>query len=147
MSETEIDDIVQEVMVQIVRSIGAFHLDSSKGRFRSWLKTIVSNKIRDHWRRQQTRRKHIARKLPVTSEDEPFEEVIHGEERTLLMKAMEAIRSSSNPTTWKCFEEHGLNERPAVEVAQELNLSVDAVYTNCSRTAARLHSRCQKLRG
>ncbi|MDP6448207.1 MAG: sigma-70 family RNA polymerase sigma factor, partial [Pirellulaceae bacterium] len=46
------DDVVQEVMLVVARRFGDFHRQRT-GAFRSWLKTIAVNCLRDHWRRQK----------------------------------------------------------------------------------------------
>ncbi|MEJ2851837.1 MULTISPECIES: sigma-70 family RNA polymerase sigma factor [unclassified Saccharothrix] len=49
-SDGDVDDVVQETMVRVVRGIGGLR---EPERFRSWLVAITVNQIRDHRSRQQ----------------------------------------------------------------------------------------------
>lgn len=46
------EDILQESLQSICCSIENFHRDSTKGKFRGWLRTIVDRRIADHFRQQ-----------------------------------------------------------------------------------------------
>ncbi|MCH9727394.1 MAG: RNA polymerase sigma factor [Planctomycetes bacterium] len=52
-SQSDVEDLVQDVLVVIVRRIPDFQRGSQCGSFRSWLKTITINCLRDHWRRKK----------------------------------------------------------------------------------------------
>ena len=141
------DDILQEVVCQLLKTIGSFQLDDTKGRFRSWLSTIVMNKIRDHFRRQkwrayvdsEARLENLMAKASTAGED--------AEHGGILERAMTIVEARSHSKTWNCFVEHHLQQRPAADVAEELNLTVDAVYANTLRTKIRIQELVQKMKG
>ena len=54
-SDHTAEDIVQDVLATVFREQGVFCYDSQRGRFRSWLGTIVRNKIAEHRRRPSQR--------------------------------------------------------------------------------------------
>src|SRR5262249_1017458 len=45
------EDVTQEICVKLLRELPSY--DAAKGRFRSWLKTVVNNALTDYWRRQR----------------------------------------------------------------------------------------------
>src|SRR5262249_5664344 len=46
----EIDDLVQEIFLAVVRSLPSFSHSGRRGAFRSWLRTIASNYSCDYWK-------------------------------------------------------------------------------------------------
>ena len=48
------DDIRQEVMTVVLRQIGDFNHNGQAGAFRSWLRSITANCMREFWRNGTT---------------------------------------------------------------------------------------------
>jgi RNA polymerase sigma-70 factor (ECF subfamily) len=133
----EVPDILQDLFVRILKNISQFQ--SHRGRFRAWLRAIVKNRIHD-WYRLQCRQASPAESLSwCLSAEEDFDR-LHREE--ILRVGMQAIRESSQPLTWYCFQRHVLEQQPASAVAEELGLSTNAVYLNSSRTLGRIREWC-----
>ena len=44
-------DVLQETMILVIRKLPVFEYDPARGRFRNWLLTLVSGKVRDAMRR------------------------------------------------------------------------------------------------
>ncbi|TWT49823.1 RNA polymerase sigma factor CnrH [Thalassoglobus neptunius] len=141
-----IDDVVQDVMIQIMHSIGRFERDESKGRFRSWLKCVVVNKIRDRWRSGKVRRATSLQEACAAVEAQEAGDDLRVEQRSMMHRAIAQVKEASLSKTWKCFDLHCLQKMPAADVAIELGLSENAVYANCSRTLTRIRTRCQELK-
>src|SRR5262245_22534696 len=51
LAEHDVDDVTQEVLAVVVRRLPEFRHNGRVGAFRTWLKTITANCLRDHWRR------------------------------------------------------------------------------------------------
>lgn len=147
LPEDEAADLVQEVFVVLVRKLPEFHYEPG-GSFRAWLKTIAVNKWRDHCRRPR-RPQQLDEDRPVPSRDDSLEEVILFDEaeyrRRLVAQAMELMREDFNPVTWQAFWEHGVEGRPAADVAAELKLSAGAVYSAKFRVLDRLRKELNGL--
>src|SRR5882724_1202496 len=74
---SDIDDCAQEVWIDLVKNLPAFSLDNSRGRFTSWLFTIVRNKAADMTRREARRPADpmpgsCAECLPAADDDPAF---------------------------------------------------------------------------
>ncbi len=52
LTETEADDVVQETMISVAKSMPGFNYDPSAGSFRSWLALIVRRRVADCIRKQ-----------------------------------------------------------------------------------------------
>src|SRR5262245_8333282 len=48
--DADADDVIQEVLVVVVRRLPAFAHSRRMGAFRTWLKAVVANKLGDHLR-------------------------------------------------------------------------------------------------
>src|SRR5262245_14362049 len=48
--DSDADDIIQEVLVVVVRRLPEFAHSRRMGAFRTWLKTVAKNKLRDYLR-------------------------------------------------------------------------------------------------
>src|SRR5688572_20245406 len=51
LQESDTADLVQDVLVVVFRKLSLFQRTGSCS-FRKWLRTVMSNKMRDHWKRR-----------------------------------------------------------------------------------------------
>jgi RNA polymerase sigma-70 factor (ECF subfamily) len=138
------DDLVQEVFAILVRQLPAFRYDPRK-RFRAWLWTVTVNKARERRRQSAGAPPETNQALDqVSGPDE--DEAAEAEYRDyLLRRALEILRPEFTESTWKAFWECAMAGRPAAEVAAELDLSLNAVYTAKSRVLRRLRRELEGL--
>jgi RNA polymerase sigma-70 factor (ECF subfamily) len=131
-------DLVQDVFTILVQTLPTFDYDRN-GRFRSWLRTITMNKLRD-----RKRRSALLRQQPLEAGCEPalpddveaFWEAEY--RRELIHRALELMRADFAPVTWRACWEFVANGRSAADVAKELGLSENAVYLAKCRILRRL---------
>jgi RNA polymerase sigma-70 factor (ECF subfamily) len=137
-------DIVQEVFAVLVRKLPTFQYDENGG-FGRWLRTITVNKCRDHLRRQASRPAQT--NIDPAPEDMDSVAQFTEEEyrRRLARLALEIMREEFEPKTWKACWEHVVSGRPAKEIAQDLGMSVGAVYVAKSRVLRRLREELDGL--
>ncbi len=145
LQEADAADLVQDVFAILVRVLPTFDHDREKS-FRSWLRTIALNRWRDFCRRRAL--------LPVAVGDGPLANLVESVDgrpweeaeyrRQLLSQALQLLRADFQPLSWRAFEEHALNGRPAAEVAARLGMTMGAVYAAKFRVLARLR---EDLRG
>jgi RNA polymerase sigma-70 factor (ECF subfamily) len=145
LDEADAGDLVQDVFVILLKELPRFEYDPAHS-FRAWLKTVVLNRWRNQLKRQA---RAPARAGDGFLADVPapgnglFEEQEY--RRQLLLRALELLRGEFQPATWKAFHEHGMNGRPAVEVAAELATTVGAVYAAKCRVLGRLREHLHGL--
>lgn len=137
LQEPDAADLVQDVFAVLVQKMPSFVYNPDQS-FRSWLRTILTNKVRARARRAEatadaTRTVELADVAATTEFLETQEE-----RRQLLQRALGCLRSEFQAKTWDAFRLTALVGRPAQEVAVELNLSINAVYIARSRVLHRL---------
>ena len=145
LEQSDRDDVVQDVLLVVLRRLPQFEHNQRAGAFRTWLRTITVNCLRDHWRTRRLR--------PLVGGDTSFVEALNqladdnselsrqwDEEHDLMVtrKLLDSIRDNIEESTWRAFEAVALQEKPAAEVATELRISVASVYQAKSRVLARL---------
>jgi RNA polymerase sigma-70 factor (ECF subfamily) len=146
--EEDTREIVQDVFVRLVKTLPEFRLDREKGRFRTWLWQICQSALVDWARRRRRRTKaedgwlnRLCEARP-SSESDSDVEWITMHRRRIFAYALETVRKRSRPKTWACFDLHLLQRRPSVEVARELDLTVNNVDVNSSRILERVRKFC-----
>jgi RNA polymerase sigma factor (sigma-70 family) len=137
MQPADAADVTQEVMARVAKSIPTFDYDPERGRFRSWLGTIVAHQIATHHSR-------TGRGVALT---EHIEELAtsetdwnHDFTEHVLTVSMERIRGEFKGKTWEAFIATWVRQETPVEVAAKLGIAIHAVYVNKSRVLMRLQS-------
>ena len=145
LQDADASDVTQDVLRTTIRTMPAFDYNPRRGRFRGWLRTVTMNQVRDHKSRGQHREQGtgdtgvhqwLSQQSRQSETDEDFWEREYRER--LFQWAAERVRVQFRDASWRAFEETTVNGRPAVEVAEELGLSVGAVYIAKSRVLAKL---------
>jgi RNA polymerase sigma-70 factor (ECF subfamily) len=144
-SEDDASDLVQEVFVILLQTLPTFEYDPERGGFRSWLRTLLLNKLRDRKRRQARDEKALAQHGPEAQLPDIAEVFSEAEyRRELSRRALRLMQSEFAPATWKACWETVVEGRPAVEVGRELGITENAVYIARCRVLRRLR---QELSG
>src|SRR5687767_10102662 len=55
LSHDDADDVVQEVLTVVVRRLPSFQHNQRPGAFRTWLRVITANCLREFWRARRLR--------------------------------------------------------------------------------------------
>jgi RNA polymerase sigma-70 factor (ECF subfamily) len=134
------DDILQDVMMSLTKSMPGFAYDPAKGKFRSYLKTVVIHAI---VRRSCQKKGDV----PLESEgaalndnaDEAQESQWESEWRQYHLRlAMKTILVEFNRADVSAFERYALGGEDARTTAAMLHLSVEQVFQAKSRILRRL---------
>jgi RNA polymerase sigma-70 factor (ECF subfamily) len=145
------DDLVQEVLSAVVRDLPAFEHNRRPGAFRTWLHTILVNRLRAFWRAQHTQPVLMSgpaldqRLAQLEASDGDLNRLWEQEhDRHVLRRLLELVEPEFTPATWQAFRRVTLEGQPAPRVAAELGLSVNSVWLAKSRVLRRLRqeSRC-----
>jgi RNA polymerase sigma-70 factor (ECF subfamily) len=136
VSATDAPDVFQEVFAAVAAHVGDFHRDRPGDSFRGWLWTITRNKVRDLFRRRQGRAQaqggtdaqvrfsQIPEDASASSLADPRSE----DRIALAQRALTLVRAEIEDRTWEAFWRLTVDGRPGAEVAEELEMSIQAVY-------------------
>ncbi|MBI4717515.1 MAG: sigma-70 family RNA polymerase sigma factor [Planctomycetes bacterium] len=135
------DDIVQDVLLALTKSMPGFQYDPARGRFRSYLKTAVLHAI---FRRSCQKRGDV----PLTSVESAtgaadanpeVDEVWEAEWRQYHLRlAMRMIAAEFNEADRAAFDAYAVQGRSALETAETMGMTVDQVYQAKSRILKRI---------
>lgn len=141
------DDLVQDVLVVVMREMPGFRHNQRPGAFRSWLKGIVINRLRNFWRARNRGgasaggEAMLARLDELADDRSQLSHVWQQEhDRHLAGKLLELIEPRFTPTTRQAFRRLVLDGADADTVAAELGLSLNAVFTAKSRVLRELRA-------
>jgi RNA polymerase sigma-70 factor (ECF subfamily) len=145
LPEQDADDVVQEVLAVVVRKLPQFQRKEQTGAFRSWLRKITVNCLRDHWRSRRGR--------PAASGDSDLQAIFdqledpHSDlsrlwdqehDRHVTQRLLEVIRPRFEPATFRAFQRVALEGASPDLVAAELGITVNAVFIAKSRVLGQL---------
>lgn len=151
LEPADADDIVQEVMTVSAREIASFRHNGRKGAFRTWLRGVTANRLREHWRQR--------RRLPTTDANNPAiildqladdaSELSQPWDREhdqhVVSQLLKMIAADFEPKTWRAFRAFVVEGRTATAVATELGITPGAVWTAKSHVLKRLREAGKEL--
>lgn len=124
LSQTDCEDLVQEVMLVCCQRIGYSFYDRSKGRFRSWLTTVTRNII---WQQQRKNRRPQPDDLPAY-DDEINQSFMKQYEQFLLESCLKLLQERVTTETYSAFDMLCLQQLPTEEVSRITRKSPTALY-------------------
>ena len=144
LSVPDAEDAAQETMLAFVKAFRGGKYDRDKGRLSDWLFGIARNVILN-FRSHRPPERFIADKTTGTSfcdqiQDDRSIKLSWDSEwrRMVLTKCFEQARKEFDPRVFKAFELYALAQTAADEVAQQLEMSQNAVYIAKCRVLSRL---------
>jgi RNA polymerase sigma factor (sigma-70 family) len=151
LGEADRDDLTQDVLAVVVRRLPEFEHNQRTGAFRTWLRSIVSNRLRDFWRAQQGRARAVGgsdfvRRLEEL--EDPASGLSHlwdrEHDRHVADQALEHLQPQFQPMTWQAFDLVARQGRRPAEAAAQLGMTVNAVLLAKSRVLRALR---REIRG
>jgi RNA polymerase sigma-70 factor (ECF subfamily) len=143
------DDLVQEVLAAVVKDLPKFQHPGHGGAFRGWLRAILVNRLRSQWRAGRARAVttdylQLADTLadPASDLSRRWDEQ---HDRDVLARLLELMEREFEPKTLRAFRRVGLEGAKPRDVAEELGMSVGAVYEAKSSVLRRLRQEAQGL--
>lgn len=137
----DFDDVLQDVLLALTKAMPGFEYDPSRGKFRSYLKTVTVHAIfaRSRQKRGEVALEDVKTFADAAAADASIDGVWDEQWRQYHLKnAMRVIESEFNDADVAAFRQYGVAGRSAGEVAGELGVSVDSVYQAKSRILKRL---------
>jgi RNA polymerase sigma-70 factor (ECF subfamily) len=148
----EVDDLVQDILLTVVRSLPAFTHSGRCGAFRAWLRTIARNSACDFWRDRERQARAsgdtgVAELLgqledPDSSLNRQWEAQ---HDAYVLRYLLDLMELEFEQTTVQAFRQVALEGAAPETAAQELGLTVGAVYKAKSRVLLRLRQEAEGL--
>ena len=153
LQDADAADLAQDTLRLVLRAAPQFVYDPQKGTFRGWLFTIARNEIRKF----VTRKAHVNRGTGDTDvkrmlDEMPAVEPSEAEwDREFLVhqfhSAAKRIKGEFREATWEAFWRSIVLGEPCETVANELGISLGAVYISRSRVAARIRNEIETVSG
>ncbi|HBE67385.1 MAG TPA: sigma-70 family RNA polymerase sigma factor [Planctomycetaceae bacterium] len=124
------EDVAQEILFSVARSVERFKPDRERAKFRTWLWRIARCRIADFIENgsRQPHQNSGQTELAVTLAADDQAAVIHDVQVGLFRVASEAIRRRVAPTTWQAFEMTAIEGQSVQAAASATKLSVGSVY-------------------
>lgn len=141
------DDLCQDILIKLWKNLQKFKYDPDKGRFRSWLKTIIRNSSIDFYRKKKKIHENEVRSLDNSFDDteistqiseKDLDKIIDQEWRThvttLAMKRVEKSFSGNAVEVFKMV----LDEIPTKEISSRLSIADSSVHKLRKRVEEKL---------
>ena len=144
LGATDAEEIAQQCLEVIVRQISGFRKRSS---FRSWLRAIVANKVKKHFRERKKWSTAGADALAdaVGTEEAPDAAWDRQWELAHLAYCMEDLRSYFAEHTVRAFQLYVIHEVPVAVIASLLGMTPNQIYVAKSRVTRRIKERFSEL--
>ena len=131
----ESEDIAQDVLLKLLRAMQRFEYNPNQ-KFRSWLRTITRNAVRDALRSRKSRLDRGTGDTHVRAMIEGFEgkgdqladQVVGRLHQDLLVEAEANVQRRVEDRTWKAYCLSKAGDKQARDISAETGMSVAAVY-------------------
>ncbi len=145
LQPADIDDLTQNALAVVLRRLPEFRHNGRTGAFRTWLRGIVGNVLRDHLRAAERRPDGGEQLLAeVENPDSDLNRRWDEEhDRYVLRGLLELVHPEFAAATWDAFRLTTIEGRNTAEVAAELGLTPNAVRIARSRVMARLRQEAE----
>ena len=153
LQPADADDLAQQVLASVARTIDRWEIDHRRARFRTWLTRVATNAIFNALTRGAPDRGSgnsdihdlLAQQPAVEAEASQF---IRLEQRREVFRwAARQIRPEFHPATWDAFWMTAVEGCAAAAASDELKLSIGSVYAARSRVMRRLKEKVQEWQG
>ena len=148
----DLEDLSQDVLLSVVKNLPTFEHSGRRGAFRSWLRTIICSRTTDYWRAVDAGTKAsggsgaTAALQQIADPDSDLNRQWDEEhDRYVLNCLLDMVEEEFEPTTLRAFRRLALDGASGAETAEELGLSVTAVYVAKSRVLQRIRQEAEGL--
>jgi RNA polymerase sigma factor (sigma-70 family) len=140
LTDAEAQDVVQETVISVLKSMPNFEYDAKEGSFKGWLLRLTSWRIADQFRKRQRGIEHRKRESRTSTRTGTVERLPDPAglnlqaawdeewERTLMEAAIERIKRKVDPKHYQVFDLYVFKEWPVSKVARTLKVNPGKVY-------------------
>lgn len=155
LQDADAADLTQDVLRKVAVAVKQFDYDTTRGSFRSWLLTIVQNSLATYWRGDPHKERAGGDSEAYLMLNEIAQPVNNGDsvewdaeyQRQIFHFAANVVKQDFTPTTWQAFWQTAVEGRSGKELAEELQMSVAAVYLAKGRVMNRIKDQVKLLVG
>jgi len=152
MKEEDVADVFQDSFRAVAQGLQNFTPNDRIGSFRAWLKTVTRSKVANHFKRARrhptaaggTEANMRIAEAPDPLDDDSDQEV-QSDEAMLVRRAMELIEPDFNKNTWQAFQGVTIEGREVRELAEQLDMTEQAVRQAIYRIRRRLKHELEGL--
>jgi RNA polymerase sigma-70 factor (ECF subfamily) len=146
----EAEDFTQDVLAVLVKELPRFEHAGRPGAFRAWLRTVTLNRARLYWRAGSPRGEGgleaLGRIEALADPDSDLSRLWDEEhDAHVLRRLLGVLEQEFEPATLRAFRRLAFDGASGQEVADELGMTVAAVYGAKSRVLQRLREEAQGL--
>jgi RNA polymerase sigma factor (sigma-70 family) len=154
LSDQEAEDVVQDTVLTIAKTMPGYQYDREKCRFKTWLMRITRMRIVDQFRKrkptlslQTASDSHADLEEIIADPTPPFVETLWDEEwqKNLIDAAMERVKHRVKPQHYQIFYLSVVKELGAARVARTLGITAAQVYLVKHRVAAMMKEEVRRL--
>lgn len=158
LSDAEAQDVVQETILGVMKSMPDFKYDAKNGSFKGWLMRLTSWRIVDHIRKRKSGPDGEAITRLAESDQELLEQMLDPEslkleaiweeewERNLLQAALERVKKRVDPKLFQIFDSHVCQNWPVARVVRAYGVNPGKVYLTKLRISRMLKQEIEYLR-
>ena len=139
LSDAEAQDVVQETVLAVFKSMPTFKYDAEKGSFKGWLLQLTSWRIGDQLRKRQQNICHSNRRARTSTSTDTVERVADPAaqleatwneewETNLMAAAIERVKKKVDAKQYQVFDLYVFKKWPVTKVAQTLKVNRGMVY-------------------
>lgn len=144
VQKSDADDLIQEVLAVLMQELPHFDHNQRTGAFRSWLRKILVNRLRNLWRSRKYEPQGkgtsslLAQLQQLQNDNSEISRIWNADhDQHVISQLMAAVRPGFQHRTWEAFRRQ-MSGQPADTVAAELNMSISSVYVARSRVLSTL---------
>ena len=148
LDANDAEDVVQESMAALLKALPQFQYDRSKGRFRSYVRRMVQNKISNRLRQRRSKQLRTHAMATLAAQSDEVESVWDRDwQRAHLEYCLEQVSTRFAPEKLAAFRAYALEGQDIAAVCKRYKLTPNQVYLAKSRIVRRLRSELATLVG
>jgi RNA polymerase sigma factor (sigma-70 family) len=158
LTDAEAQDVVQETVISVLKSMPQFDYDPKKGSFKNWLLRLAGWRVVDQFRKRQrgfecqTRESDTSTKTTTAERmadpgNPAFEAAWEEEwENNLMEAAIERVKKKVDPKHYQAFDLYVLKKWPVLKVARTLKINPGMVYLTKHRIGSSIKREIMHLK-
>ena len=139
LSESDVDDVAQDVLIALLGALPELRYDRAKGRFRGYLRTATRRRVIDYLRvkakSEHTNQPDFVTKKAMAKIEEFWESEW---KRATARAALQRTGAEVSPIAFQAFQLSEVEGVPIIEIGRALGMTRAATYRAISRVRVRM---------